>query len=129
MYKFENMNAKYNLLLVLTVLACLLGAETFAQFGNPMGMQGNRFGRQRSQIPAAHETPPEPEKLSAEELVEKQMPEISETVGLDPFEQAVVKTILTNAVQKKMELQILRLEPQKKCVRNMKRFIKNKKRN
>ena len=32
---------------------------------------------------------------------------------LDPFEEAVVRSVLVNSVQKRMELQILKLEPQK----------------
>jgi len=75
----------------------------------------NRWGRQRrgSAIPEAQTPPPEPEKLTAEEYVEKEMPELIEVMELDAFEEAVVRTVLTNSVQKRMELQILQLEPQK----------------
>ena len=75
-------------------------------------MNQNRFGRQRSAIPqgptAAQQ---EPEKLTAEEYVELEMPKFIETMSLDPFEQAVVRSILVKSVQKRMELQILNLEP------------------
>ena len=41
------------------------------------------------------------------------MPSITEALGLDPFEQAVVRTSLVQSVQQRIELQILQLEPLK----------------
>ena len=77
-------------------------------------MNQNRFGRQRSAIPrgptAAQQ---EPEKLTAEEYVDQEMPKLIETMDLDPFEEAVVRSVLVKSVQKRMELQILNLEPEK----------------
>jgi len=77
-------------------------------------MNQNRFGRQRGAIPqgptAAQQ---EPEKLTAEDYVEEQMPRLIEVMELDPFEQAVVRSILVKSVQKRMELQIMKLEPNK----------------
>ena len=96
------------LFLILTIF--FLGEQLQAQFG-----YGNRFGRQRSAIPqgptAASQKEPEP--MTAEEMVDVQMPKIIESLELDPFEQAVVRSTLIKYVQKRMELQILRLEPQK----------------
>ena len=80
-----------------------------AQFVN-----GNRFGRQRTAIPqgpTAAQQKPEP--MTAEEVVDDRMPKIIEYLELDPFEQAVVRSTLVKYVQKRMELQILQLEPQK----------------
>lgn len=81
-------------------------------YGSPYG---NRYGRQRSMVPQAgpteskkDETPP-----TAEEIVDGQMPSITEALGLDPFEQAVVRTSLVQSVQQRIELQILQLEPLK----------------
>ncbi len=81
-------------------------------YGSPYG---NRYGRQRSMVPQAgpteskkDETPP-----TAEEIVDEQMPSITEALGLDPFEQAVVRTSLVQSVQQRIELQILQLEPLK----------------
>ena len=34
-------------------------------------------------------------------------------MSLDPFEEAVVRSVLVKSVQKRMELQIMQLEPQK----------------
>ena len=87
----------------------LISVDVQSQF-----MNQNRFGRQRSAIPqgptAAQQ---EPEKLTAEDYVEEQMPKLIEVMDLDPFEQAVVRSILVKSVQKRMELQILKLEPNK----------------
>ncbi|MEO0570565.1 MAG: hypothetical protein AAF039_02595 [Bacteroidota bacterium] len=88
-------------------VTAVLAAELNAQFINQ-----NRFGRGRTAIPqgptAADQ---EPEKLTAEEYVEKEMPKFIETMSLDPFEQAVVRSILVKSVEKRMQLQILNLEP------------------
>lgn len=84
--------------------------ECIAQFGNPYG---NRFGRGRTAIPQAQTPQKEPEPLTAEEYVETQMPKLVETLELDPFEEAVMRSTLVKYVQKRMELQILQLEPQK----------------
>ncbi len=101
-------------------LAFLLGIlsinEVAAQYGygSPYGY-GSRYGRQRNMVPQAgpteskkEETPP-----TAEEIVDEQMPSITEALELDPFEQAVVRTSLVQSVQQRIELQILELEPLK----------------
>ncbi len=77
------------------------------------GQVGNRFGRQRNAIPQVQTPPPEPEKLTAAQYVDKEMPRIKELMELDPFEEAVVRSTLEKYVQKRMELQILQLEPKK----------------
>ncbi len=91
------------------VLIFLLAETVSAQIGR----NGNPFGRQRTAIPQAQTPQKEPEPKTAEELVEEQMPQITETLELDAFEQAVVRSTFTKYVQKRMELQILQLEPQK----------------
>lgn len=89
-----------------------IAAECAAQYGYG-SPYGNRYGRQRSAIPQAQTPQKEPEPLTAEQYVDLQMPKIIETLELDPFEEAVVRSILVQSVQKRMELQILKLEPQK----------------
>ena len=99
-------------------LAFLLGLlsmnDLVAQYGygSPYGY-GSRYGRQRNMVPQAgpteskkDETPP-----TADEIVDDQMPSITEALGLDPFEQAVERTSLVQSVQQRIELQILQLEP------------------
>lgn len=94
------------LLLFFTFLLC---AQTMAQIGRTP----TRYGRQGSAIPQTQAPPKEPEKLTAEQYVDQEMPNLVEVMGLDPFEEAVVRSVLVNSVQKRMELQILKLEPQK----------------
>lgn len=97
------------LTIVSFLMAMLFCADGYAQFRN-----GNRFGNQRgSQIPQAQTPPPEPEAKTADQLVDEQMPKITETLELDPFEEAVVRSTLVKYVQKRLELQILKLEPTK----------------
>lgn len=79
-------------------------------YGSPYG---NRYGRRQSTIPRAQETPKEVEPPTAEEVVDQQMPSISEALGLNPFEEAVVRTTLIQSIQQRIELQILGLEPLK----------------
>lgn len=71
-------------------------------------------GRRRSVVP---QTQTEPQKkadpLTAEEMVANEMPKITEAIGLNDFEQAVVSSILTKYVQQRIELQILDLGPEK----------------
>lgn len=104
-------------LIVLSFVLGLLSVnDVAAQYGYGYGYPyGSRYGRGQSMIPNAgpteskkDETPP-----TAEEIVDTQMPSISEELGLDPFEQAVVRTALLQSVQQKIELQILELEPLK----------------
>ncbi|MDT0539555.1 MULTISPECIES: hypothetical protein [Croceitalea] len=92
-------------------LILFLNATTIAaQYG-----YGNQYGRQRqrSAIPQTPTPTEEPKPKTAEELVDDQMPRISETLELDPFEQAVVRSTLVKYVTKRIELQILKLEPKK----------------
>ncbi|SHG34262.1 hypothetical protein [Flagellimonas flava] len=110
---------KNKILLPLALFMGLLFAnDLVAQYGygNRYGSgygYGNRFGRQRSSIPQAQEAPKKADPLTAEEIVDLEMPTIKEELGLDPFEEAVVRTTLVKSVQQRIELQILELEPQK----------------
>ncbi len=80
-----------------------------AQYGYGNGY-GNGYGRGRSAVPQAQESPREEKPLTAEEIVDLRMPSITENVGLNPFEEAVVRTSLVKHVQQRIELQILKLE-------------------
>ncbi len=95
------------------VLLLGLGSESvMAQFGNPYGNQlGRQRGMPRQQQPQHTPKPPEPQ--TAEEIVDGRMPTIVEAIGLDPFEEAVVRSTLVKHVQQKIELQILNLEQDK----------------
>lgn len=85
-------------------------------YGSPYGSgygYGRGYGRQRSIVPQGPQETKKEDPLTAEEIVDLQMPKITEELGLDPFEQAVVRTTLEKSVQQSIELQILELEPQK----------------
>ena len=78
-----------------------------------MGRYG-MYGPQRSSIPRGPEAPAkEEEPKTAEELVDAEMPKITEALELNDFEQAVVRSILTKYVQQRIELQILNLPKDK----------------
>ena len=82
-----------------------------AQYGNGYGNNG--FGRRQSNIPQAQQTPEKAEPLTAEEIVESQMPAISEALKLNEFEKAVVSTTLVKYMKQRIEIQILQLEANK----------------
>lgn len=102
------------LLFGILCLAFLTSNDLMAQYGYG-SPYGSRYGRQQRIVPNAGPTPSQKEETppTAEEIVDEQMPSISEELGLDPFEQAVVRTSLLSSVQQKIELQILQLEPLK----------------
>jgi len=101
----------------LTVLFILLlaGAELQAQYGRGYGYgsgYGYGYGRQRNAIPQAQAAPKEPEPKTAEQIVDGEMPGISEALELNEFEEAVLSSILKKYVQKRIEMQILKLTPE-----------------
>lgn len=90
--------------LILILLMIFTGNLTIqAQLGT------QRYGR--SAIPQAQTPPKEPEPKTAEEIVAEHIPDIQEALELNDFETAVVNSILTKYVQQRIELQILKLEP------------------
>jgi hypothetical protein len=97
-----------------SLLFISLCSESFGQFGMPMGrggMMGNPYGnplRQMNQMPTRTE---EQAPLTAEDIVELSMNNIKETVELNAFEDAVLRAIMLEATRKRIELQILNLEP------------------
>ncbi|MBT8183205.1 MAG: hypothetical protein KJN76_00065 [Eudoraea sp.] len=99
-----------NLLFLSTLIALLTAPVVEAQYGYGYG---NGYGRQRSTVPRVDDTPKKPEPLTAEEIVANEMPKLSEALGLNEFEEAVVSSILTKYVQQSIELRILKLDPDK----------------
>lgn len=99
---------------IVCLLLALIGTECYAQFNQGMGGMGrNGMGRQRSAIPRAQHNPEPPKPKTSEEIVEEQMPSITEALALNDFETAVVSSILKNYVQERIEAQILKLPPEK----------------
>lgn len=104
---------KVSILSLLTLCIGLLCiGEAFAQYGYG-SPYGNRYGRRQSTLPQVQSTPKKEDPPTAEEVVDGQMPSITEALGLNPFEEAVVRTTLVQSVQQRIELQILGLEPLK----------------
>ena len=86
------------------VLLGLSSVEAQYRNGSPYS------GRQNSIIPTANDPKPEAKPLTAEEIVDKRMPNITELASLNDFEQAVVSSILNKYVQQAIELKILNLD-------------------
>lgn len=100
---------------ILALLFIMLGSECYAQFNRGMqgGMGRNGMGRQRSAIPRTQHNPEPPAPKTSEEIVDDQMPSITEALVLNDFEAAVVSSILKKYVQERIEAQILKLPPEK----------------
>ncbi len=102
----------------------LTGVELQAQYGYGGGGYGygrggygyggrGAYGRGRSSIPQAQEPQKEPENLTAEEIVDNEMPAIAGALELNEFETAVLSSVLKKYVQERIEMQILKLTPDK----------------
>lgn len=110
----------------LSIFALVIAVSTSsAQYGYGYGNPYS-YGRQRSIVPQGPEPEKEVKPKTAEELVEIEMPKITEVLELNEFEQAVVSSILTKYVQQSIEMQILNLEPEK-MREGMERIRKNQK--
>ena len=99
---------RYNGIIIISFLLLIFGVSDLSA-----QVMGNRFGRQRNMVPQGPSQQKEPKPLTAEEIVAQEMPKITEAIGLNDFEQAVVSSILTKYVQQRIELQLLKLEPNK----------------
>ncbi len=106
--------------LIILFIVLLAGSELQAQYGRGYGgggygyggYGGGGYGRQRSAIPQVQETPKEPEPKTADEIVDGEMPGITEALELNPFEEAVLSSTLKKYLQKRIEMQILELSPE-----------------
>ena len=100
-------------LIQLTFLLIFLGTTvSTAQYGYG---RNNRYATQggRTTLPQAQAPAKEPEPKTANQIVDEGMIDISKNLGLDPFEEAVVRAALIKSVKRQMELRILQLEPKK----------------
>jgi hypothetical protein len=79
-----------------------------AQYNRNYGATGRRRLAPQSQEPQKKAEP-----MTADEMVAAEMPNITKALALNDFEQAVLKAILTNFVQQRIEVQILNLGPEK----------------
>lgn len=102
----KNKTKYFNLKFILTLCILFTGTEFYGQFGNSIN---NR----RSSLPRTQEAPEKEDPKTAAELVDEQMPSIAEALELNDFEVAVMTSILKKYVQERIELQILKLPPEK----------------
>ncbi|EAR00294.1 hypothetical protein [Maribacter sp. HTCC2170] len=102
----------------------LIGAELQAQYGYGRGYGyggggygygrgGYGYGRGMSSIPQAQAPQKEPENLTADQIVDNEMPAIASALELNEFETAVLSSVLKKYVQERIEMQILKLTPEK----------------
>ena len=106
--------------LIVVFISLLAAGELQAQYGRGYGGggygygsgYGYGYGRQRSAIPQVQDTPKAPEPKTAEQIVDGEMPSISEALELNEFEEAVLSSVLKKYVQKRIEMQILELSPE-----------------
>ncbi|NER11148.1 hypothetical protein SAMN06265375_104136 [Muriicola jejuensis] len=101
------MRAKQHFLTILFSIIFLipsLEAQIDPRYGN--------MGRRRI-TPQTQQAPEKAEPMTAEEMVEAEMPKIQEAIELSDFEEAVLRSILTKYVQQRIEVQILNLGPDK----------------
>ena len=97
------MKAAFHIIAIVFCLLFSLPAE--AQYGyNPYG-----YGR-RSTVPNTPTPQKKQDPPTADEIVDLQMERLTEDLGLDVFEQAVVRTLMVKYVKKRLELQILQLD-------------------
>ncbi|KAG1648243.1 Fumarate hydratase class II [Nymphon striatum] len=118
----------------------LLGAsEIQAQYGyggggygyGGQGGYGGRggYGRGRSSIPQADIPREAPKPKTAEQIVDGEMPKIAETLGLDPFETAVLSTtlkkkrVLPKCKRSKRKLKKNERKKRKNLKTNMKKLL------
>ncbi|MFS4455729.1 hypothetical protein [Maribacter sp. 2304DJ31-5] len=107
-----------NLKFLPLLLLFFMGSECFAQYGYGRGgygygRGGYGYGRQRNPIPQAQAEPKAPEPKTAEQIVDAEMPSITEALGLNEFETAILSSVLKKYVQERIEAQILKLPPDK----------------
>lgn len=94
----------------------LLSAEIQAQYGyggRGYGYgsgYGYGYGRQRSAVPQIEENHKEPEPMTADQIVDAEMPGIAEALELNEFEKAVLSSVLKKYIKERIEMQILKLD-------------------
>lgn len=109
---------KINRIFLVVLFSIMAGIEVQAQYGYGNGYggygygnRGSGYGRGRTAIPQAETPQKEPEPLTADQIVDNEMPEIASALELNDFETAVLSSILKKYVQERIEMQILKLEP------------------
>lgn len=107
---------KTNLKHCLTFCTILfLGTALHAQYGYGGGGYGYGsgygygYGGRNSAVPRTQDPVKEPEPMTADQIVDKEMPAIAEALELNDFETAILSSTLKKYVQQRIEMQILKL--------------------
>lgn len=117
------MTSQKNFNTIKTALALLLvvglSESVQGQFGAPMGGFGgygygnpySGMGRMGSSVPRMNTTAEPDAPLTAEEITELEIQKVKEAMLIDPFEEAVLRAIVLEFTKKRIELQILKVDP------------------
>lgn len=105
----KHLIALFIILLTASEIQAQYGGGGYGRGGGGYGYGGRGGGRQRNTIPQAQTPPKEEAPKTAAQIVDAEMPSIVASLGLDPFEEAILSTTLKKYVQERIELQILKL--------------------
>ena len=99
------------LLLVLGSLESVQGQFGMGGFGGYGYNPYSGMGRMRSSVPRANVAAEPDAPLTAEEITELEMVKVKEVLVIDPFEEAILRSIVLEFTKKRIELQILKGDP------------------
>ena len=117
---FKNIRMKKKINIPKIVLALLLVLGSLESVQGQFGMGGfggygynpySGMGRMRSSVPRANVAAEPDAPLTAEEITELEMVKVKEVLVIDPFEEAILRSIVLEFTKKRIELQILKGDP------------------
>ena len=117
---FKNIRMKKKINVSKIVLALLLVLGSLESVQGQFGMGGfggygynpySGMGRMRSSVPRANVAAEPDAPLTAEEITELEMVKVKEVLVIDPFEEAILRSIVLEFTKKRIELQILKGDP------------------
>ncbi len=117
-FKNIRMKKKFNVSKIVLALLLILGSLESVQGQFGMGGFGgygynpySGMGRMRSSVPRANVAAEPDAPLTAEEITELEMVKVKEVLVIDPFEEAILRSIVLEFTKKRIELQILKGDP------------------
>ena len=117
---FKNIRRKKKFNIPKIVLALLLVLGSLESVQGQFGMGGfggygynpySGMGRMRSSVPRANVAAEPDAPLTAEDITELEMVKVKEVLVIDPFEEAILRSIVLEFTKKRIELQILKGDP------------------
>ena len=117
-FKKIQMKKDFNVFKIVLALLLVLGSQESVQGQFGMGGFGgygynpySGMGRMRSSVPRTNVAAEPDAPLTAEEITELEMVKVKEALAIDPFEEAILRSILLEFTKKRIELQILKVDP------------------